>query len=99
MAIVRHLLTVVAGIMVTRGAMSPDSTSEFVELGIGVVAFVGTVFWSMAQKHAAKKVLNVALEEAELTEHEATALAVTAVVPVLTPPTILPVTLPKTPVV
>ncbi len=92
LSLLRHLLTLVAGILVTTGLISKDGTDEFIKLGIGFATFAATVLWSIYQKHSAKKVLVTALVEAETSEHEIKAkVALGESVPsVLSPPGAVP---------
>jgi len=98
LGIARHLLTVAAGVLVSKGLVSSEGTTQFVELGVGVLTFVITIAWSVYQKHNAKKVLVVALAAPPgTTEAEATKKASKGVdVPsVLTPPTVVPESIKK----
>ncbi len=92
LAIVRHLLTVSSGIMLSRGWLSQDDVTQFIDVGVGAATLLATVGWSVWQKHTSKKVLMSALAEAEITEKVAGQRASAGIdtPSVLTPPTVVP---------
>lgn len=59
-AAMRHALTVAAGVLVTRGAMQPDQTSQFVSITAGLLVGVAGYGWSILQKRFARRVVQAA---------------------------------------
>jgi len=91
LGIARHLLTVAAGVLVSKGLVSTEGTTQFVELGVGVLTFIITIGWSVLQKHNAKKTLVSAVALAGTTEAAVKLKSVGPDAPsVMTPPTIVP---------
>lgn len=57
----RALLTTVAGVLVTNGAISADQTSQFVNIGAGIVTMAATFAWAwFANRQNAKKLVAAA---------------------------------------
>lgn len=49
-SVARHILTTAAGGLVTFGVFQATQTSEFVDLGLSVVAWGFAIWWSSIQK-------------------------------------------------
>lgn len=92
-AIIRHLLTAVSGWLLTRGWLSAEHGTQLVEVGAGALMFALTVGWSLWQKHRSKKVLVVALAQAEMSENQAEKVAASdkPTPTVMSPPAHVPV--------
>lgn len=50
----RHLVTAVAGSLVTAGAIQSDQQTQFVTIATGVVVWAAGLAWSYANKKAVK---------------------------------------------
>lgn len=92
-AVIRHVLTMLSGWLMTRSWLTPEQGTQFIEMGVGALVFIGTVGWSLWQKHRAKKVLVVALANADMSENQVEKIAVSdkPSPTVLSPPTQVPV--------
>ncbi len=55
--VARHVLTAIAGFLVTTGALSASQSTQFVSMGCGIVLWAATVAWSWWQKNGHAQVL------------------------------------------
>ena len=95
LGIVRSFMTLISGVLVSKGLIAATASTEFIQLGIGTGMFLLTMAWSVYTKHKNKEVLLTALAEAELSEAQAKAKAAAGTAPsVLTAPSIVPVVKP-----
>lgn len=53
-AITRHLMTALAGVLVTAGALQTDQQESFVGIGVGICVFLAGLAWSAIQKQGVK---------------------------------------------
>ena len=60
--VARHALTGLAGMLVTRGALQKDQTTQFIEIGSAVAVWLAGVAWSSLQKVAARRRLKTAIK-------------------------------------
>jgi hypothetical protein len=47
---VRHLMTMIAGSLVTLGALQSSQQNEFISIGFGIVMWLVAAIWSWSQK-------------------------------------------------
>jgi hypothetical protein len=91
LAFIRHLLTGLAGILVSRGLIAETQTAELINIGIGAATFALTMWWSWWQKRNAKQVLLTAVAAANSTEQLVAHSAAQAAPSVLTAPSVVPI--------
>lgn len=48
--IIRHVLSIIAGTLVTSGALAAGDKTDFVRIGSGVVIGLGTMAWGAVNK-------------------------------------------------
>ena len=53
-----HLLTGLGGILVANGAITGDQTSQFVQIGGGIIVWLAGYAWSVANKQAVNNAVN-----------------------------------------
>ena len=64
-ALVRHLLTGLAGVLVADGVLMQSDAAQFAAIGGGVVVGLGSLAWSWWQKHLQAKRVDVAVATAQ----------------------------------
>ena len=50
----RHFMTVIAGVLVSHGAIATDQASSFAQIGTGLAVWVIGAGWSWYQKQASQ---------------------------------------------
>ncbi len=57
-ALARHGLTILSGILVTSGFLQSSQSANFTEIGVGIVAAIVGLGWSLANKRTLVKAAN-----------------------------------------
>ena len=61
--VVRHLLTSLAGMLVTLGVMNSGDQLQFITIGTGIVVGLATMAWSWWQKVGQAKLAELATQK------------------------------------